>query len=33
MNRYLENGYKFEVEEKKGSFEIKETVGRGAWRQ
>lgn len=30
MNRYLENGYKFEVEEKKGSFEIKETVGRGA---
>ncbi len=30
MNRYLENGYKFEVEEKKGSFEIKETIGRGA---
>ena len=30
MNRYFENGYKFEVEEKKGSFEIKETVGRGA---
>lgn len=30
MNRYLENGYKFEVEEKRGSFEIKETVGRGA---
>ncbi|MEE1066195.1 MAG: NB-ARC domain-containing protein, partial [Acutalibacteraceae bacterium] len=30
MNTYLENGYKFEVEEKKGSFEIKETIGRGA---
>ncbi len=30
MNRYLENGYTFKVNEKKGSFEIKETIGYGA---
>ncbi|MBE6783601.1 MAG: tetratricopeptide repeat protein [Ruminococcaceae bacterium] len=30
MNRYLENDYTFKVNEKNGSFEIKETIGRGA---
>lgn len=30
MNRELEKGYKFSVSEVKGSFEIKEIIGRGA---